>query len=162
MLEWIRKLFGFSKTPMTTFDERSEKNIATLLPPAQAAARRWLAACLDAGLRIKIISGTRTYADQDALYAQGRSKPGRVVTNAKAGYSNHNFGIAWDFGIFGPKGEYIEEGAEYARAGEIAESQGLEWGGRWESLEDRPHIQLRTGLTLAQMRARVASGKAIV
>lgn len=143
-------------------DARSEANIATLLPVAQDAARCWLLSCLDAGLRIKIIGGTRTYAEQNALYAKGRSLPGRVVTNAKGGYSNHNFGIAWDFGVFGPGGEYIEEGKDYDKAGAIAEAQGLEWGGRWESLEDRPHVQLKTGLTLAQMRARVAAGKAVV
>jgi len=147
----------------TTYcDDRSERNIATLIPAAQDAARCWLLSCLDAGLRIKIIDGSRTYAEQNALYAQGRSKPGPVVTNSQAGYSWHNFGLAWDFGVFGPKGEYIEDGPDYTRAGEIAEAQGLEWGGRWKSPVDRPHVQLKTGLTLAQMRARVAAGMAVV
>jgi len=145
-----------------TIDARSEANIATLEPKAQEAARRWLLACLEAGLRIKIIDGSRSYEEQNALYAKGRSLPGPVVTNARGGYSWHNFGVAWDFGIFGPSGEYIDDGPDYTRAGQIAESQGLEWGGRWTSIVDRPHVQLKTGLTLAEMRDRVAAGKAVV
>lgn len=50
-------------------------------------------------------SGLRTYEEQNALYAQGRTAPGNKVTNAKGGFSNHNFGIAFDIGIF--------EGAKY-------------------------------------------------
>ena len=145
--------------PAVAIDERSERNIGTLIPVAQEAARRWLLACLAAGLNIKIIDGSRTYAEQDALYAQGRTKPGAAVTNAQGGQSLHNFGIAWDFGIFGPHGEYITDNSDYDRAGVIAESLDLEWGGRWRSPVDRPHVQVKTGLTLAEMRARVAAGK---
>src|SRR5579859_3440231 len=74
-------------------DLRSEKNIATLLPGVQPYARALVHKAADAGIAIKIISGLRTYEQQDALYAQGRSKPGQIVTKAKGGQSNHNFGI---------------------------------------------------------------------
>jgi len=143
-----------------TFDARTEKNIATLLPPAQAAARRFMAAATAAlaphGIVVKIISGTRTYAEQDALYAK-RPK----VTNARGGYSNHNFGIAWDIGLF-QGSRYLEESPHYRTCGRIGREQGLEWGGDWKSLVDEPHFQLRTGLTLAQMRQRVATGRAVI
>ncbi len=181
ILGWLIRLFGGGKQeatpvipeptkpeskpapakPTPEIDERSARNIATLEPVAQTSARRWLLACLEAGLPVKIISGHRSYAEQDALYAQGRTKPGPKVTNVRGGYSNHNFGIAWDFGVFGPKGEYITDGPEYTKAGKIAEAQGLEWGGSWKSFVDRPHIQLKTGLALAQMRERVAAGKRV-
>jgi len=144
------------------FDSRSESNISSLLPAAQTAARQWLAACIKAGLTIRIIDGNRSYAQQDGLYAQGRSKPGHVVTNARGGYSRHNFGIAWDFGIFGVHGEYVEDGPAYTQAGRIAEAQGLEWGGAWEGFEDRPHVQLKTGLSLTALRAHVAQGVPVV
>ena len=48
------------------------------------------------GIKLRIIQGFRTYAEQDALYAQGRTKKGKKVTNAKGGQSNHNLGLAID------------------------------------------------------------------
>ena len=67
-----------------TIDVRSAANIATLRPDAQQKAREWLLKCLEAGINVKVICGTRTYKEQDALYAQGRSTPGPKVTNAPA------------------------------------------------------------------------------
>ncbi len=62
---------------------------------------------------IKIISGTRTHMqEQDALYARRRTAPGPRVTNARGGYSNHNFGIAWDIGLF-RGGKYLEDSPLY-------------------------------------------------
>lgn len=146
-------------------DKRTEKNLATLLPAAQLVARAFLpkaiAAMLLKGVDIGIISGTRTYAEQDALYAKGRTAPGNKVTNARGGYSNHNFGIAFDIGLF-KDGKYLEESPLYAECGLIGESVGLEWGGRWKRFPDEPHFQLKTGLTLSEMRERVAKGVPIV
>lgn len=146
------------------FDERTERNIATLMAPAQKLARLFMEAAIAVmtphGISIKIISGTRTYAEQDALYAQGRTAPGPKITNARGGFSNHNFGIAFDIGLF-QGSTYLEESKHYATLGPIGERLGLEWGGRWKSITDEPHYQLRTGMTLAEMRARVAAGKPI-
>lgn len=36
----------------------------------------------------------RTFAQQTEEYAKGRTKPGKIVTNAKAGQSAHNFALA--------------------------------------------------------------------
>ena len=143
-----------------TFDERTESNIATLHPNAQEAARRFMAAVIPAmepeGVTVKIISGTRTYAEQDALFAK-RPK----VTNARGGYSNHNFGIAWDIGLF-KDGRYLEDSPHYRTCGEFGRAQGLEWGGDWKSIVDEPHFEVRTGLTMAQKRERVAAGQSIL
>lgn len=148
-----------------TFDERTEKNLATLHPKAAALARVFLekaAAFLkDTGVVVKIISGTRTYAEQNALYAKGRTLPGPKVTNARGGYSNHNFGVAFDIGLF-QGAKYLDESPIYSKLGPIGEAAGLEWGGRWKSMQDEPHYQAPTGLTLAQMRERVASGKSVL
>ena len=147
-----------------TFDERTENNLATLHPKAEALARSFLekaAAALPAGVAVKIISGTRSYKEQDALYAKGRTLPGPKVTNARGGYSNHNFGVAFDIGLF-QGAKYLEESPLYAKLGPIGEAVGLEWGGRWKSIQDEPHYQAKTGLTLAQMRERVAAGKAVL
>lgn len=145
-------------------DPRSAQAIATLLPSVQPRFRAFLEAANKAmkahGLTVKIISGTRSYAEQEALYAQGRTKPGAKVTNARAGFSWHNFSLAADIAVF--KGRsYLPESPAYNWLGPIGESCGLEWGGRWKT-PDRPHYQYPTGLTMAQMRDRVAAGKPLV
>ena len=141
-----------------TIDVRSAANIATLRKDAQAKAREWLLKCLDAGINVKIITGLRTYQEQDDLYAQGRTKAGPKVTNAPAGYSWHNFGVGWDFVVFDADGEPQWESPLMEKCGRIAESLGLEWGGHWTGFQDTPHIQIKTGCTLAEARQRVKDG----
>ena len=136
-----------------TFDQRSEENIATLLPSAQQMAREWLKAAKetahDEGYDVKIICGTRSYAEQDALY---KKRP--RVTRARGGQSWHNFGLAFDFGIFSLDGkEYVEESPLYAVLGKLARQvHNAEWGGDWEDFKDEPHVQLRKYRTLAAAR----------
>jgi peptidoglycan L-alanyl-D-glutamate endopeptidase CwlK len=81
-------------------DDRSEKAIATLLPQVQPYARALVKKAAQHGITIKVIAGMRTYDEQNELFTQGRTKPGRIVTNARGGFSNHNFGIAFDVGVF--------------------------------------------------------------
>jgi peptidoglycan L-alanyl-D-glutamate endopeptidase CwlK len=150
---------------MNTFDERTEKNLATLNPKVQEMARRFLAEAAaslrSSGIVVKVISGTRTYAEQDALYAKGRTKPGPKVTNARGGYSNHNFSVAFDIGLF--RGAvYLGESPLYRQLMPIGERHGLEAGGRWKSFPDEPHYQFTNGQSLAQMRAKVSKGEAVV
>lgn len=94
------------------------------------------------------VSGTyRSVAAQNALYAQGRTVPGKVVTNARGGQSFHNYRCAFDvvFKIEGYEGPWQLLGAE-------AEKLGLEWGGRWASFPDHPHCQFTAGYTLADFQ----------
>ncbi len=149
---------GPTLSDLVTIDVRSAANIATLRPDAQQKAREWLLKCLEAGINVKVICGTRTYKEQDALYAQGRSTPGPKVTNAPAGYSWHNFGVGWDFVVFDSTGQPQWESPLMEKCGRIAESLGLEWGGHWTNFQDIPHIQIKTGCTLADARQRVKDG----
>jgi peptidoglycan L-alanyl-D-glutamate endopeptidase CwlK len=150
----------------TLADERSERNIATLLPQVQPLARALIESAAAVGIAIKVISGTRTYEEQNALYEQGRTTPGRIVTNARGGYSNHNFGIAFDIGVF-EGGRYLDESPAYKAVGAIGMKLGLEWGGNWKTIQDEPHFQLRPAWArdlserdmLAELRARRALGK---
>jgi peptidoglycan L-alanyl-D-glutamate endopeptidase CwlK len=141
-----------------SIDSRSAGNIVTLRKDAQAKAREWLLKCLDAGINVKIITGTRTYQEQAELYAKGRSAPGPIVTNAPAGYSWHNFGVGWDFVVFDANGQPQWNSPLMACCGRIAESLGLEWGGAWKGFQDTPHIQLKPGCTLADACQRVKAG----
>jgi len=127
-----------------SFDNRSESNIITLIPKAQIMARRFLQLIKTFNKDVRIISGTRTYEEQDALFAQGRTKPGPIVTKAKGGQSNHNFGIAWDIGLFDTDGSYNENDDDYILlAQNILPNFNIEWGGNWHSFKDFPHYQLQ-------------------
>ncbi len=140
------------------FDARTEANIATLIPAAQKAARAWMCQALAVaerlGVQVRIIGGTRTYKEQDELYAQGRTVSGKRVTNARGGYSWHNFGLAFDFGVFSGDGKrYIADGEQYAALGALARAvPGLEWGGDWKKFKDTPHIQLKRFESIAEAR----------
>jgi peptidoglycan L-alanyl-D-glutamate endopeptidase CwlK len=144
-----------------SFDGRSESNIQTLLPAAQEKAREFMKAVQAAGVTIKIISGTRTFAEQDALYRQGRDLPGPKVTKARGGQSNHNFGVAWDVGIF-KSGQYLGESPLYAQVGGIGKGLGLEWGGDWTSFPDEPHFQIVPEANLQSIAAKFSEGVAFV
>jgi peptidoglycan L-alanyl-D-glutamate endopeptidase CwlK len=150
------------------FDQRSERNIATLNPKAQTASRQWLAAVRAASIPAVIIEGTRTFARQKELYDQGRSKPGKIVTNSRPGTSKHNFGAAWDFVVFegvndqGGVGSPLWSSPLMLTAGKLAKSQGLRWGalvskgGDFRSLDDVPHIELSD--SLASLAAQYPGG----
>jgi len=144
-----------------SFDGRSEGNIQTLLPPAQRKAREFMKAVQDAGITVKIISGTRTFAEQDKLYRKGRDLPGPKVTNARGGQSNHNFGVAWDIGVF-QSGQYLDESPLYRQVGDIGKGLGFEWGGDWRSFPDEPHFQIVPEENLNEMAVKFEQGIAFV
>ncbi len=128
-----------------TFDAASESNVITLLPQAQIEARKFLKIAKDNNQDIRILSGTRTYDEQDSLYHHGRNGDTRpIITNARGGQSNHNFGIAWDIGVFA-KGNYVGNDVPYKSFAEIVLPlmNTIEWGGNWISFKDYPHYQLK-------------------
>jgi len=147
-------------------DDRSEKAIGTLLPQVQPYARALVKKAAQHGITIKVIAGLRTYEEQNELFAQGRTKPGRIVTNARGGFSNHNFGIAFDVGVF-EGASYLGESPKYKAVGALGMDLGLEWGGNWKTFLDEPHFQLRPKWAgdmrerdmLAELRTRKDSGK---
>jgi peptidoglycan LD-endopeptidase CwlK len=144
-----------------SFDGRSEANIQTLLPAAQRKAREFMSAMAGLNATVKIISGTRTFAEQDQLYRQGRDLPGPKVTRARGGQSNHNFGVAWDIGIF-QNGQYLDESPLYGQAGDIGKGLGFEWGGDWAKFSDEPHFQIVAEDNLADIAGKFEQGIAFV
>ena len=150
---------------ISNVDDRTERNILKLLPEVQQIARTLVQKAAENGIKIKVISGLRTYEEQDKLYAQGRTKAGSVVTYARGGQSNHNFGIAFDIGVFeGTK--YLTESDKYKAVGVLGMDLGLEWGGNWKTIVDEPHFQLRPSwaigmkekIMLAELRSRTDGG----
>lgn len=101
----------------------------------------------------RVAQGLRTYAEQDSLYALGRTvlttsdgKRQGIVTNARGGFSNHNFGYAVDCYPFlqGQKGNlnFDPASAQFQKMVDALKAQGLAWGGDWQSMKDYPHFQL--------------------
>ncbi|MEP6636020.1 MAG: M15 family metallopeptidase [Acidobacteriota bacterium] len=102
------------------------------------------------GYTIEVVQGLRTFAEQDALFAQGRNKPGQIVTRAKGGQSNHNYGLAVDVCPFvNGKPVWNAAPALWFAIGTEAMKRGLEWGGDWKKFIDKPHVQI-PGLTVGQ------------
>jgi peptidoglycan L-alanyl-D-glutamate endopeptidase CwlK len=146
-----------------TFDKASEAHIGTLLPKAQIEARKFLRIAKDNHTDVRILSGTRTYGEQNDLYAHGRNGNAQpVVTNAKGGQSNHNFGIAWDIGLFDNNGNYISTDTNYKSFAAIVLPlmDTIEWGGNWITFKDYPHYQLKPVTeSVARIRGFFESGQ---
>lgn len=162
---------GQEKIDLSVLDERSAKNVATLHLKIQQVFRNWIAECQilakTLGYEYKAISGNRTWEEQAKIYAQGRTTPGKIVTNAKPGFSNHNFGIAVDMGVF-KDGKYLDSSipseaeAFHKKAALIAEKYNIEWGGSWKSFKDYPHFEYKTGMSISQLRQIVLEGRDIL
>lgn len=116
------------------------------------------------GEDVLLYEGNRTNAEQQIEWQKGRDENGNVVgttvTNAKPGYSLHNYGLAVDFAPVGPLGIELSKrnNLEWTAIGRyeaiafVAAENGLESGAFWRTV-DRPHLQFTGGLTLAQIRA---------
>jgi len=149
-------------------DTRTEKNILSLHPGAQPKFRAFMEAAQTyaaaKGYEYKAICGTRSWEEQAALYAQGRTRPGKIVTKAAPGSSFHNFGLAIDCGVF-KDGVYLDDANPdvadriHREVSAIAKRNGLRWGGDFKTITDMPHFELDTTLTLAQLRDFHEEGK---
>lgn len=136
-----------------------------LHPELQIKLDLLLKACKSEGIKIAFAETLRTVAEQDALYAKGRSKPGPKVTNAKGEEyrSMHQWGVAADFYLLmdidgdgtTKDDAYNNAKKTFNRVGKVAKKLGLEWGGDWKSIKDLPHLQLpQWGSTPTKLKAK--------
>jgi len=103
------------------------------------------------GVHPIITQGLRTFEESNILYAQGRTAPGSIVTNAKAGSSYHNYGLAVDFCLF-VGGKLIWKVDEnWMTVVNIFKKYGFSWGGDWKSLKDNPHLEKNFGYNWRQL-----------
>ena len=134
----------------------NSRDIKDLHPKVQAMANAFVAKCKANGIDVLITSTYRDLESQQALYDQGRSiaskaRGEKIVTNAKAGQSYHNYRLAFDFcPIVNGKAQWNDI-ALFTRCGVIAESLGFEWAGRWKRFKEYAHCQMTEGLTVAQL-----------
>jgi peptidoglycan L-alanyl-D-glutamate endopeptidase CwlK len=121
----------------------SEKRLQQIHPALASAVRATVADLARRGIVVEVVQGLRTYKEQDDLYAKGRTTPGPIVTQARGGQSNHNFGLAVDLCPFtNDKPDWNAPMSVWAAIGAAAEAHGLEWGGQWKKFLDKPHVQL--------------------
>jgi len=131
----------------------NSRNLDDLAPPAKQRAEAFIAAAKAKGIDLLVTSTYRDSESQDALYNQGRTTPGNIVTRAKAGQSWHNWRCALDVVPLVNGKAIWDDQALWKQVGEIGKSCGLEWAGNWVTFKEYPHFQYTGGLTLAQLQA---------
>lgn len=139
--------------------------LSDLHPTVQRLCRDFLATCKAQGLDVLVTCTYRSQREQDMLYAQGRTTPGRIVTwtrkslhsatlsdgtpgslafdvvplrNGMAVWGTHGNGLDDD-----PTDDDTDDLELWERLGQIGRAVGLEWGGDWQPKKDRPHFQHR-------------------
>lgn len=144
-------------------DSLSEQRLGLLHPKARPIFRKFIEACENAlGVTIRITQGLRTFEQQQAIYDQGRTKPGKIVSDAKPGSSFHQYGLAIDTGII--EGGKIKWDYNYQLLQPFAMACGLTWGADWdgdgktkaqgdkdEHFVDLPHFEIKFGFTWRQL-----------
>jgi len=130
----------------------NSRSLDDLAPPAKQRAEAFIAAAKAKGIDLLVTSTYRDSESQDALYAQGRTTPGNVVTRAKAGQSWHNWRCALDVVPLVNGKAIWDDQALWKQVGEIGKSCGLEWAGDWKTFKEYPHFQYTGGMTLAQLQ----------
>ena len=109
-------------------------------------------ALLPVGFTVRYTHVFRSIAEQDALFAQGRTTEGKIVTKAKGGSSYHNYGLAVDVVILkNGQPDWLNKN-EFNIAVAVFEKYGWEWGGRWTSFPDAPHFQKTFGNNIAKLK----------
>ena len=148
------------------------RDVTQLHPRLQEKFKLLQKKCAQKGITIRATECLRTAKEQDALYAKGRTAPGPKVTNAsgKDAKSMHQWGVAVDIVI---DMDADKDGDVDIRdlynvkllnvIGKIGESIGLEWGGSWKSIVDKPHFQLPDwGSTPAKLKAKYGTPKKFI
>ena len=154
--------FLLSETVRNTIaDIRTDRRINSLHPSIRKFARAFIDEARRRGHNLQITSGLRTWFEQSKLYSKGRTIPGKKVTDARAGGSYHNYGLAIDVV------EYIDGKPDWKRSNwtaiaVIGKRHGFSWGGDWKGkLVDKPHFQKGFGLSIAKLKVAYLADKKV-
>jgi len=150
-------------------DKITIDRVAKLHPKVRDEAKNAIDAA-EAGfppnMAIRVVQGLRTIAEQNALYAKGRTTPGPKVTNAKGGSSYHNYGLAIDFAILYDKNgdgtfeelswdtvkDFDKDGkTDWNEVVTQFEALGWAWGGKFRTFKDYPHCEKSFGFKPSQL-----------
>ena len=132
----------------------NSRSLDELLPMVRTRVDKFLELCDENGIDLLVTSTYRDHESQGELYEQGRTRPGKVVTNAKPGESWHNYRCAIDVvPLVNGKPNWDGSDPIWQTIGELGEKAGLEWAGRWRTFRELAHFQYTGGLTLADLKA---------
>ena len=121
----------------------SSRSLSDLREPFYGMALQWLDDCREAGIDVLVYCTLRDFKEQDALYEQGRTTPGSIVTYARGGQSAHNYGLALDFvPLIQGKPQWKAGNPLYVSAVALASARGLESASKWRKFKEWPHIEL--------------------
>lgn len=136
-------------------DKPTTQRIALLHPSIRDEVTQIIKECdlaLTGKAKVRITQGLRTIEEQNDMYAQGRTKPGKKITNAKGGQSIHNYGFAVDICLiidekiasWDTKKDWDNDKvADWYECVKIFAKHGYEWGGNWKTFKDMPHFEKR-------------------
>lgn len=145
------------------WDKVSEDRIKELHPLIREKVRALINQADKAGIRLRVVQGLRTWAQQQKIFDQGRSveskaRGEKIVTNARPGDSFHNYGLAIDV-VPIEQGKANFNTTKWAEIARIGKSLGFFWGGDFKNLVDKPHFEMTFKRTLTQVKALYNSGK---
>ena len=131
----------------------SSRSLDDLIPQARVRVDKLIEVCKAAGIDLLVTSTYRDNESQDALYAQGRTQPGKIVTKAKAGQSFHNYRCAVDVVPLINGKPVWDDTMLWSQIGGLGKQVGLEWAGDWQTFKEYPHFQYTGGKTIKQLQA---------
>jgi peptidoglycan LD-endopeptidase CwlK len=123
-------------------DSVSESRLAEVHPKLAELVRKMADLLAAEGVHVRVTQGLRTWDEQKVLYDQGRSTPGKIVTNAQPGHSWHNYGLAVDLVPMTDTGpDWNDQHAVWKQMIAAGLKVGLEAGALWRTFPDQPHFQ---------------------
>ena len=135
----------------------NSKDLNELLPQVKTKVEHFIQLCKDNNIDLLVTSTYRDLESQAALYSQGRTSPGKIVTNAGPGDSYHNWRCAIDVvPLVNGKADWDGSHPVWAEIGRLGKDAGLEWAGEWVHFKELAHFQYSGGLTIAQLKEGAA------
>lgn len=128
----------------------ASRSLDDLQPKVRDAAKAAVAECKASGLDLLITCTYRDGAEQNRLYAQGRTAPGKKVTNARAGQSFHQYRVALDlYPLVNGKPDFSGGSPNWHKIAAIFKKHGFEWAFEWKRFKEMPHFQMTGGRPLS-------------
>ena len=131
----------------------NSRDLNELLPQVKTKVEHFIQLCKDNNIDLLVTSTYRDLESQAALYSQGRTSPGKIVTNAGPGDSYHNWRCAIDVvPLVNGKADWDGSHPVWAEIGRLGKEAGLEWAGEWVHFKELAHFQYSGGLTIAKLK----------
>lgn len=134
-----------------------------LKPKVRKLMEQFVKEAAKLGFEILVTQGYRSVEEQNRLYAQGRTMKGNIVTNARGGQSNHNWGCAFDYCfLVNKKASYSLPDSAWKKMADLGVKLGLEAGYYWKGFQDKPHLQFTAGYSLKDFQTNKIDPKKFI